>query len=119
LRPNAHHNLSSVAILVWEEGRLITLTLDLQEGFEGDQVVLAIDGRELYRKNGIRTRLQIGLAERVQLSVEPGQHILKVSLPGRSMQGERHFNAESEPVLAVSLIDGRIDIGPPRAPGYL
>ena len=98
---------------------MIALTLDLQEGFEGDLVVIAVDGRELYRKSGIRTRLQIGLAERVRLDVEPGRHLLRVSLPGRNAQGERHFDAESEPVLAASLINGRIDIGPPKAPGYL
>jgi hypothetical protein len=98
---------------------VIPLTLDLQEGFEGDQVVIAIDGHEQFRKSGIRTRLQIGLAERVRLDVEPGQHILNVSLPGRNTQGERRFDAASEPILAVSYVEGRIDIGPPRAPGYL
>lgn len=98
---------------------MIPLTLDLQEGFEGDQVVMAIDGREVFRKTGVRTRLQIGLAERVKLDVEPGRHNLRVSLPDRSLHGERQFDAGSEPALAVSLIGGSIDIGPPRAPGYV
>ena len=98
---------------------MIPLTLDLQEGFDGDQVVMAIDGREVFRKTGVRTRLQIGLAERIKLDVEPGRHSLRVSLPNRSLHGERQFDAKSEPTLAVSVSAGSIDIGPPKAPGYV
>jgi hypothetical protein len=44
---------------------------------------------------------------------------LRVSLPDRSLHSERQFDAKSEPTLAVSVIAGSIDIGPPKAPGYV
>ncbi|QRM56679.1 hypothetical protein [Sinorhizobium sp. BG8] len=96
-----------------------TLTVDLQEGFEGDEVVIAVDGRELFRKQGVKTRHQIGLAERVRLEVEAKQCSLRVSLPERSLKRELSVDCAAEPTLAVSLIGGQIDIRPFTLPGYL
>ena len=95
------------------------LTIDLQEGFEGDQVVIAVDGREVFRKQGVKTRQQIGLAERVRLDVGAGQRSLRVSLPDRDLQREMQVDTTANPILAVSLIGGKVDIGPLKTPGYL
>jgi len=95
------------------------LTIDLQGGFEGDQVVIAVDGREMFRKKGVKTRQQIGLAERVRLDVEPGQRSLRVSLPDRALQQELQVDTTADPVLAVSLVGGQVEIGPLMTPGYL
>lgn len=113
------HLLHRVAFHTGQEQPLVALTIDLQEGFEGDQVVIAVDEREVFRKKGVQTRYQIGLAERVRLDIGPGQHSLRVSLPDRGLQGEKPIDAATEPVLAVSLIDGRVDMGPPKTPGYI
>ena len=98
---------------------MATLTIDLQEGFEGDQVVITIDDREVFNKPGVKTRYQIGLAERVRLDVAPGSRRLRVALPGRSLQQELQVDAAATPVLAVSLAGDRIDVGPLKVPGYL
>ena len=44
----------------------------LQEGFAGNSVTISIDGREVYRKDHVRTRTQIGLADSVQVAHDPG-----------------------------------------------
>jgi hypothetical protein len=95
------------------------LTIDLQEGFEGDQVVIAVDDREVFRKSGVKTRHQIGLAERVRLDVAPGPRRLRVSLPDRDLQRELQIEVGGDPMFAVSLVDNRVDIGPLTAPRYL
>jgi hypothetical protein len=95
------------------------LTIDLQEGFEGDQVVIAVDDREVFRKSGVKTRHQIGLAERVRLDVAPGPRRVRVSLPDKSLQQELQIDAGDDPMLAVSLVGDRVDIGPLTAPRYL
>lgn len=98
---------------------MATLTVDLQDGFEGDEVVIAIDGREVFRKQGVKTRHQIGLAERVPIEVDSRQCRLQVSLPERSLQRELLVDTAAGPILAVSLIGGQIDIRPMTMPGYL
>jgi hypothetical protein len=44
----------------------------LQEGFQNDTVVVRLDGVEVYRQTGLKTRMQIGLADSFDLDVAPG-----------------------------------------------
>ena len=49
------------------------LHIALQEGFAGDPVSISVDGREIYRKDGVRTRTQIGLADSIETTHDQGQ----------------------------------------------
>ncbi len=99
---------------------MVALTVDLQEGFYGDQVVIAVDEREVFHKMDVRTRYQISLAEQVALEVQPGRHTVRVSLPGRQAAAEVEIDAEATPYLAVSFDQGRLLLDPAaEAFGYL
>lgn len=54
------------------------LHIALQEGFAGDPVSIAVDGREIYRKTEVRTRTQIGLADSVETTHDPGNATIDI-----------------------------------------
>ena len=81
----------------------MSLVIHLQEGFEGDSVVIRLDGHEVFRKAEVRTRYQISRAERVEIEAAPGRHTVEVSLPDKGIKDEVVVDAEATPFLGVSL----------------
>ncbi len=69
------------------------LTVDLQEGFSQDHVIIEVDGREIFNKKDIKSRMQIGHAASAEVNVDPGIHVLRVSLPAIHMSYETKINA--------------------------
>ena len=79
-----------------------TFKIDLQEGFDGDRVVIRVDGRPVYDKQGVSTRMQIGLADSVQ--VETGSEAeLAVQLPDKGLEGTVKLFVEETPNVGVSV----------------
>jgi hypothetical protein len=60
------------------------LHIALHEGFTGEPVAIAVDGREIYRKDHVRTRPQIGHADSVETTHEAGPARIDVSARGTS-----------------------------------
>jgi hypothetical protein len=56
----------------------------LQEGFENDTVVVRLAGAEVYRRAGLKTRMQIGLADTFDLDAAPGPTELRVEVLTRN-----------------------------------
>jgi hypothetical protein len=54
------------------------LHIALQEGFAGQPVAISVDGREIYRRDQVRTRTQIGLADSVETTHPPGVATVEV-----------------------------------------
>jgi hypothetical protein len=77
-----------------------TLHITMEEGFEDDEVVVALDGAELLRRS-LSTRMQIGRAGAVEATVEPGAHTVSVSARGAAAQIP--VEVEDELFLGVSL----------------
>jgi hypothetical protein len=64
------------------------LTIDLQEGFVQDHVVIEVDGREIFNDKAVKSRMQIGYAAQAQIDVGTGPHMLRVSMPAARMSRE-------------------------------
>ncbi len=62
-------------------GETITLQLDLQEGFDGNTIVILIDGQESWRKKGVQTKYQIGLADSFSTRVPTGTVKITIEQP--------------------------------------
>jgi hypothetical protein len=56
----------------------------IQEGFQNDTLVVQLDGAEVYRRAGLKTRMQIGLADSFDLDAAPGPAELRVEVPTRN-----------------------------------
>jgi hypothetical protein len=54
------------------------LHIALQEGFGGVPVSISVDGHEVYRKDDVRTRTQIGLADSVETTHDAGSATIEI-----------------------------------------
>ena len=75
------------------------LTIDLQDGFSADRVVILVNGREVAARSGVTTKRVIGLAETLSVEVPDGPVRVEIVLPGR---GLRDSVEAKEPHLGVS-----------------
>ncbi|HEY7500887.1 MAG TPA: hypothetical protein VH740_20360 [Vicinamibacterales bacterium] len=79
------------------------LHIALQEGFGGDPVAIFVDGREVYRKDQVRTRTQIGLADSVQVAHDPGTAKIDIRVGKKSasftetLTGDLHIGISIKP----------------------
>ena len=79
------------------------LKIDFQEGFVDDTVVVAVNGREVGRQEGLRTRTQIGYAGSMELEVEPGPTTVGLRVPGKDLAADVPVDAAGDVYLGVSL----------------
>ncbi len=88
--------------------------IDLQEGFHNDTVIVRIDGREVWSKGGVSTRLPVGVAESFEAD-SPGHARLEVAVPTRGETGALDIDAGQYPYVGVSIMpDGRLHFQPSR-----
>lgn len=85
-----------------------TLHLVLEDGFEGDTVVIRADGRELFREDDVTTRTQISHAGDAQVEVPEGLVTLEVEVPTQGVSDRVEVDAAATPVVGLSLREGRI-----------
>ena len=89
---------------------MATLRVDFQDGFQDDEVVVSVDGRERVRRGGLTTKRVIGLAGNETIDVEPGKHTLLVAVPSRGFDTHIDVNVEEAAYLGVSIMVGGIAV---------
>ena len=63
------------------------LSIDFQDGFNSDTVVISADGREVGRAEGVTSRNQIGFAGTITVLLAGGETTLEITLPTRKDPG--------------------------------
>jgi hypothetical protein len=91
----------------------------MQDGFEGDTVVLRVDGSEAYRGEDLTTRSQISLAADTEIAVPEGTFSLEVDVPTRGVRETFELDAETHPNVSLSLREGRLVAHYPEFLGYV
>jgi hypothetical protein len=80
----------------------------LQDGFGGNAVTITVDGREVYRKDQVRTRTQIGLADSAQVAHDPGPARFEIRIDKKSaaftetVAGDLHIGISLSPDGAIT-----------------
>jgi hypothetical protein len=84
------------------------VTVDLQEGFDKDRVVLRIAAQTVFDEPAVSTRRQLGLARTIALDGAPGATLI-VELPDKGLS-ERIELGSADPIfIGVNLErDGRL-----------
>ncbi len=96
------------------------LHVAFQEGFRNDAVVVRVNGEEVFHKQSVKTRLQIGYADSLELTVEEGRVDIEVLLPFKNLSETILLQVSTAVYVGVSIHDSRIDYRISTAPfGYL
>ena|SRR5215207_1756419 len=78
---------------------MAVLHIALEEGFSDDAVTVGVDGEEVRHFEAVSTRMQIGLADTADATVQAGRHVVTVSARGAS----RSIDVEVEDQLFLGI----------------
>jgi hypothetical protein len=101
---------------------VVVLRIELQDGFDDDEVVCTLDGREVGRLSGVQSSLVTSLADVIETQAPArGPVAVSVSLPARGLQATARLSDPArERWIVVRVIDGRLTVEPrTEQPGYL
>jgi hypothetical protein len=97
-----------------------TLRIALEEGFEGEAVVVEVNGHTVLERDDVRTRMQVGFAERLDVPVDQDDAAVDVRLPRLGAAGRLTAHVADRLHLGVSLRNGEIVFRTSEQPfGYL
>ena len=86
-----------------------TIHISLQEGFQKESVNIVIDGNEVYRKQDVSTRHQIGLADTVEHETDLPIADVKIHLPEKNKKASIKIHVRQNPYLGIDLdTDGNV-----------
>ena len=94
------------------------INVALQDGFDGDEVVIRVDGVDAYRGEQVTTRTQISHAADTQLEVPDRPFVLEVDVPTRDVRETLEIDPETQQNVAISLLDGRLVAAFPERLGF-
>lgn len=80
----------------------------LLDGFEGDQVVLKVDGEIRDSKDDATTSLLIGTAGELTGTVEDGGATVRIEVPTRGLAATQEIELHGEAHMLVSIEDGAL-----------
>ena len=96
-----------------------TLTIALQDGFEGEAVMVRVDGETVIDETAVRTDQRIGLAHAVDVPHADGVATLEIRVPSRDLRATAHVDARATPFVAISVLDGEVVVTTSATPfGY-
>lgn len=85
------------------------LHIDLQEGFEDETVVIKVAGKEAFSKTNVRTKLQIGLADSFETTIQEGPVTVEIELPSKNLSQSIEVQGSNTVYLGVSVNAGKIE----------
>ena len=86
------------------------MEIELGEGFTGDEVAVLVDGREVWRRAGVRTNWSVGIADVVRVA-DPAS---LVAVHTRDTAATFRLASADQPVRLRADLDrtGRLHLGP-------
>lgn len=87
---------------------MVLLKIDLQDGFERDLVVVRVNDKEIFRKDGIKTQLMLGYADSLEADVPLGQSRVEIALPLKDISGTISLKIAAPVYIGLSVSNGKI-----------
>jgi hypothetical protein len=79
------------------------LHMAFQEGFDDDLVVVRVDGNEIFYKDHVKTRTQIGYADSFENNFNEGPVAIDIELPNRSLSKSERLQLHGATYVGVSV----------------
>lgn len=99
---------------------MATLSIDLQDGFAGDTVVIRAGGEEVARLDGVATNFAISRADAVDVELPDGELEVQVEVPTQGLTASRSVVLAGHVFLTANVVAGRLELAQvPERPVYL
>lgn len=101
---------------------MAVLRIELQDGFDVDEVVCTLDGREVARLAGVRSSLVTALADVAEVRApDEGPVTVGVGLPARDLHATVTLDdPQTQRWVVVRVVEGRLTAEPRgEQPGYM
>lgn len=85
----------------------VPLSIALQDGFTGEEVVVRVDDEEVERTEAT-TAWEISLATSLEVEVSPGSHTIEVEIPLRGIQSEHRVELQGPMWVGISVDDPKV-----------
>ena len=95
------------------------LHVDLQEGFLDEPVRITVNGQEEFRKDGVRTRTQIGRADAFEVTLPEGPAQIEISARGITRRIDVSISADLYVGVSIAQDGSIVDKQSSRAFGYV
>jgi len=86
-----------------EYGGVAVLTVDLQDGFEGDEVIVRVDGKPVYHEPQVSTLTMIGRATGFTAETSQSPVDVEVDLPKRQLTDRFSVDVTATPHVGISV----------------
>lgn len=95
------------------------VAIDLQEGFENDEVLIFDKEKKIFQSENVKTRTQIGLAKSVEVELSGEKAHLRVEIPSRNISEKKEIELTENLHIAVSVTeDDKLDWRMSESPFY-
>ena len=84
--------------------------IHLQEGFQDDEVVVLMDGREVFSGPSVTSQALLGLAETISLETDTEGHEITVELPRLGISGNTSVPASERSYVGVTKMDDHLEL---------
>ena len=88
---------------------MTAIRIALQDGFDGDTVVVKVNGKEVFKQENVNTKRQIGKAASFEVEVAEGSANVEVSLPLKNLSETIACKVSGEVYLGVSVAEDKIE----------
>jgi hypothetical protein len=88
---------------------MVSLVIDLQDGFADDTVVICVDGQEVYHEQDVNTDYSLGRADSVEIRVSQGSVSVEIAVRSRHLSDTLALEVSKTVYLGVSILDDKID----------
>jgi hypothetical protein len=80
----------------------MSLHIDLQDGFENDEVIVRVDGREVFHKDGVSTDIRISRADGLETPTAKPEVTVEIELPKRKLKASQRLKVSDSGYLGAS-----------------
>ena len=88
---------------------MTTLRIALQDGFEGEPVVVSVNGKQVFDQESVKTKRQIGNARSFDVEVDEETANVEISLPSRKLSEQIKVKMDDKVYLGVSIARNKIE----------
>lgn len=92
-----------------EGGNMVTISIDFQDGFTDDTVVLKLNREEVFRKEAVSTKLLLGKADSFKTEVETGPVNIEVNVQTKGIAKTFLLEVSADTYIGISIVNGMIE----------